>query len=442
MLNKVASFIDSHQLLSREGLHIVALSGGADSVALLLVLQRLGYRVEAAHCNFHLRGEESNRDEEFVKSLCEKAGVALHLIHFDSVSYAELHKVSIEMAARDLRYGYFRQLCQDIGAETVCVAHHRDDAVETFLMNLLRGSGIHGLTGMRPRNQQVVRPLLGVSRREILDYLDSIGQDYVTDSSNLVDDVLRNKIRLKVIPLLTELNPQTVVNIDKTAKYLQEVEKIFNNEICRESSAVEHDEATGAESLSVANLLEMPAPATFLHEWLSVYGFNSTQVEQLFHGLQAGSGREFRSRSHILVLDRGRLLVESLQPPLKTLKIPEAGCYRYASNLRFDVVISDEIAISNSDNCATLDAANIRFPLYIRPVQRGDAFTPLGMNGRKLVSDFLTDRKLSVLDKRRQLVITDADSHILWLVGQRIDHKYRIKGHTSSILRITVVNTL
>ena len=185
VINKVSGFIGKHQLLSRDGLHLVALSGGADSVALLLILLRLGYRVEAVHCNFRLRGSESDRDEQFVKDLCEKNGVALHLIHFDTTEYASLHQVSIEMAARELRYGYFRQLCQDIGAETVCVAHHRDDTVETLLMNMLRGSGIHGLTGIRPRNGQIVRPLLCVNRQDIELFLHSIGQSHVTDSTNL-----------------------------------------------------------------------------------------------------------------------------------------------------------------------------------------------------------------------------------------------------------------
>ena len=178
MLNKVKDFIAQHQLMSRDRLQIVALSGGADSVALLLILRQLGYRIEAAHCNFHLRGEESNRDENFVKSLCKKLDIPLHLIHFESVEYAHLHQVSLEMACRDLRYGYFRQLRQDLEAETVCVAHHRDDAVETLLMNLLRGSGIHGLTGIRAKNDYIVRPLLGLSRQEIEEYLHSIGQDY------------------------------------------------------------------------------------------------------------------------------------------------------------------------------------------------------------------------------------------------------------------------
>ena len=217
MKQKISDYISKHSLLSRDALHLVALSGGADSVALLRILRDLDYQIEAAHCNFHLRGAESDRDEAFVRQLCDSLGIKLHLIHFDTETYASVHQVSIEMAARELRYGYFRSLCKDIGAETVCVAHHRDDAVETFLMNLLRGSGIHGLTGIRPKNGQIVRPLLCVGRQDILDYLHSIGQDYVTDSTNLESIVLRNKLRLQVLPLLKQLNPKAVENIDKTA---------------------------------------------------------------------------------------------------------------------------------------------------------------------------------------------------------------------------------
>ena len=238
MWSKVADFIAKHQLLSRDGLHIVALSGGADSVALLLVLKQLGYRIEAAHCNFHLRGEESDRDEAFVCQLCAEQNIPIHRAHFDTRDYAALHKVSIEMAARELRYGYFHQLRQDLGAETVCVAHHRDDAVETLLMNLMNGSGIHGLTGIRPKNGAVVRPLLGVSRADIEEFLHSIGQSFVTDSTNAVDDVLRNKIRLHLIPLMQQILPKSSETIAKTAAYMKEVEQVFDAAVQTARSAI------------------------------------------------------------------------------------------------------------------------------------------------------------------------------------------------------------
>lgn len=435
MLSKIADFIAKHQLLSRSGLHLIALSGGADSVALLRILRDLGYHIEAAHCNFHLRGAESDRDEQFVKQLCDSLNIQLHLIHFDTAEYAALHQVSIEMAARELRYGYFRQLCQDIGAESVCVAHHRDDAVETFLMNLLRGSGIHGLTGIRPKNGPIVRPLLGVSRQEIEDYLHSIGQDYVTDSTNLHDDVLRNKLRLNVLPLLKEINPSAAENIDKTARFLQEAERIYDAAMQNALKSLVHTEGQ-VQSVSIQELLKQPAVGTFLHEWLSPYGFNSTQTQQIAECLDAEPGKTISSVSHTLLVDREKLFLEPVSEPVKPLRIPEPGRYRFSPEILFDVKSLSDITISKSTDCITIDAANVQFPLTVRLVQSGDAFCPLGMEGHKLVSDFLTDRKATLLEKRRQLVVTSANGDILWLVGHRPDHRYRITPSTTTVLRI------
>lgn len=439
MLNKVADFIGKHQLLSHDGLHLVALSGGADSMALLLILRRLGYRIEAAHCNFHLRGEESDRDEDFVKSLCKKLEIPLHVIHFDTEEYASIHQVSIEMAARNLRYGYFRQLCQDLGAASVCVAHHRDDAVETLLMNLLRGSGIHGLTGIRPKNGLIVRPLLCVSREEIEDYLHSIGQDYVTDSTNLVDDVVRNKIRLRVLPLLREINPKAAENIFKTSRYLFEAERIINQSIDNQKvRLIQGNPDSFLQTVSIPQLLRLPSPEIFLYEWLAPYGFNTTQTEQISSQLTGESGREFLTSTHTLVIDRETLILMPLQPPMKTIKIPEEGRYRYNEEICFDVRLTNEISISKSDDCITLDAATVHFPLTVRPVQTGDRFCPFGMEGHRLVSDFLTDCKRSLIDKRRQLVVTDRDGQIIWVVGLRSDNRFRVTEKTLEIMRLTI----
>jgi len=432
MKNKVAGFIAKHQLLSHDGLHVVALSGGADSVALLRILCDLGYRVEAAHCNFRLRGEESDRDEQFVKNLCKNLGVSLHLIHFETVEYATLHQVSIEMAARELRYRYFGQLLQDVGAETVCVAHHRDDAVETFLMNLLRGAGIHGLTGIRPHNEHIVRPLLCVSRHDILQYLDSIGQDYVTDSTNLQPDVLRNKIRLQLIPLLEQLSPGASDNIARSATYLSEAEKLYN------ASVKTHNGDSPFCEMSISSLRDFPSPLCLLHEWLSPLGFNRSQIDQLLDSLDGGSGREFISPSHTLIIDRDRIVVEPISAPMRPVLIPEPGNYRVDGQHLLKVESSSDIIVSKTNDCATLDAENIQFPLTLRPVREGDAFCPFGMSGHRLVSDFLTDLKCSVHEKRRQLVVTDATGTILWLVGLRTDNRFRVSDRTTSILSLTL----
>ena len=440
MKKKVADFIGKHGLLSREGLHLVALSGGADSVALLLILKDLGYRLEAAHCNFHLRGEESNRDEAFVKKLCQEQGVPLHLIHFDTMEYANLHQVSVEMSARDLRYGYFRQLRQDIGAEKVCVAHHRDDAVETLLMNLMRGSGVHGLTGIRACNGEIVRPLLEVSRQEIEAYLHSIGQDYVMDSTNLVDDVVRNKIRLNVLPLLEQINPNVEENIGKTARFMQESEKVITAAVDEQKCVlIACDKNTETESVSIQKLQQLPSPELFLHEWLSKKGFNTTQVEQLAEHLEGVSGRAFETQDYTLLIDREQLVLAPRKMPMKSVKIPEEGRYRIDEDFCIDVKERKDVSISKSDDCATIDKAKVKFPITVRTVQNGDAFVPFGMTGKKLVSDFLTDRKCSLIEKRNQLVVTDKDNVILWLVGHRTDNRFRVTAQTTKVLQIALV---
>ena len=441
MLNKVADFIAKYQLLSHDGIHVVALSGGADSVALLRVMLALGYRVEAAHCNFRLRGDESNRDELFVKTLCETQDVKLHLIHFDTAEYASLHQVSIEMAARELRYHYFEQLRQDIGASTICVAHHRDDAIETLLMNLLRGSGIHGLTGIRARNGHIVRPLLCVSRQEIVNYLHSIDQEYVTDSTNLQPDVLRNKVRLQLLPLMEQLYSGATENMARSAYYLSEAEKVYNAEIARYAQETEFPLSDSSPfTIHFSLLSSSPSPLSLLHEWLTPLGFNRSQLEQILAHLDGEPGRVFESATHTLVIDRESIVVEPVCAPIKPLVIPEPGTYRIDETAKIRIEeVGVETDISRDPAIATLDAATIRYPLTLRAVKPGDIFQPFGMEGKKLVSDYLTDRKLNLLAKRHQRVLVDATGTILWLVGQRTDHRYCITPDTHIIIKATLI---
>ena len=445
--SRVSDFIAKEGLLNKEGLHLVALSGGADSVALLLILKQLGYRIEAAHCNFRLRGEESDRDEAFVCSLCAAQNIPIHRAHFDTKEYAALHKVSIEMAARELRYRYFEQLRQDLGADTICVAHHRDDAVETLLMNLMNGTGIHGLTGIRPKNGAIVRPLLCLSRTEIEDFLHSIDQSYVTDSTNAIDDVLRNKIRLHLIPLMQQILPKSSENIAKTAQYIKEVEAVYDATIKSALSAIvtklqpalgcaDHREAY---AVKIADLQNLPSSECFLFEWLRPFGFSPAQIQQIVGSLDAQSGKTFQSASHVLYIDRNELVVAPDYQPASPMKIPEDGVYKYQENIKLRVSTSKNIDISKSDDCITIDKEKVEFPLTVRIIQSGDRFIPFGMNGSKLVSDYLTDKKVSLLAKRSQMVVTDARGEILWLVGHRIDHRFRMTPSTTSVLKIELL---
>lgn len=417
--------------MAGSGLYLVALSGGADSVALLRVLLALGYRVEAVHCNFRLRGEESDRDEVFCVELCQQLGVELHRVHFDTREYAALHKVSIEMAARDLRYRYFEQLRRDLSAEGICVAHHSDDQAETVLLNLLRGSGMEGLKGMSPRNGCILRPMLCVSRCDIVDYLANIKQTFITDSSNLENDVLRNKIRLDIMPMLTSVNSAAAENIARTAERVGEGLKVFNKALERCADEVVEWKEDGC-SIDISRLEDADSPEYVLWHVLSRYGFSGAQVEQMAQKLDAPTGSLWQSATHELVFDRGHIVVCRKEEPMKPLIIPEPGVYRLANGRKISVsceAIGEGFRISRDPYVATLNAGKVAFPLTLRTTTTGDAFVPFGMKGRKLVSDFLTDQKVNLIEKRRQLVLEDATGTIFWLPGHRISDKGKIETH-------------
>ena len=514
-VNQVRHFAHHHQLFTPRGKYIIALSGGADSVSLLLVLKHLesefGISLEAAHCNFHLRGYESLRDEEFCKQLCSRLHVPLHLVHFDTHAYADLHHVSIEMAARDLRYAYFEQLRRDIHAHDICVAHHRDDSVETLLLNLVRGTGLRGLRGIQPRNAHIIRPLLSHSRQQIEQYLDALGESYVTDSTNLHNDVKRNKIRLNVIPLLRELNPSVSQSIFETSLRVTEALKIFDDAIqhaiadvtispreytCRgctclkctnqpvekcpnqavekcpnqpllvhlrqvhplsncPNQPVENVTITQTQNsklktqnspliISVPRLKQQPSPEYTLHEILSPRGFTSAQIEQIYTSLDTNpTGKIITSCTHELAFDRSTLILQPKTPtPLvRPMHIPETGTYVLSDSLKLKVETEecgDRYEPSRTADCACLDASDIKFPLTLRHTQPGDRFVPFGMTGTKLLSDYLTDRKKNIFEKRAQLVLTDAQQRILWLVGERTDNRFRITPHTQQALRLTL----
>lgn len=442
MLSKVRKYIAEHRLLGKDATHIVALSGGADSVCLLRIMLQLGYTVHGAHCNFHLRGAESDRDENFCKQLCEKLGVPLHLTHFDTKTYSELHKVSIEMAARQLRYTYFEQLRIAIGAESIVVAHHSDDNVETVLMNIIRGTGIHGLEGIKPRNGHIIRPLLCLSRSEITDYLTVLAQPYVTDSSNLVDDVVRNKIRLTLIPMLESINPAAKENINRTARNVAEAVKVIDAAVdASVRECVSHNEGGGI-SFTTEKILAQPSPEQTLFKILTEYDFTPQQIRQIYENISAPSGRVWLSSTHTIASDRGTFLIEpnSHDNDLPSITIPESGVYIYNKvGARISVETTkrtDDFTPSRETMCATLDADKVRFPLTVRKAMQGDSFCPFGMKGKKLISDYLTDRKRSYFQKKKQLVVEDADGNIIWLIGERTSQKASCTDNTIKILTL------
>lgn len=444
MIQRVAGYIARHRLLDKTKRHLVALSGGADSVCLLLMLKELGYDVHAVHCNFRLRGAESDRDEEFCKELCDGIGVELHLTHFDTRAYAELHKVSIEMAARELRYAYFEQLRVALEAEDIVVAHHRDDNVETLLMNLVRGTGIHGLEAIKPRNGRVIRPLLCISRSEIELFLRQHEQAYVTDSTNLVDDVVRNKIRLNVIPMLESINPAARANICRTIEHVAEAVRMLDDTAEQAIRSIT-DVRDGRVFLDRRGLLALPSPEYVLFTFLSNYGFTPAQAEQVYANLSAQTGRAWSSATHVIAADRDSLIVEPRtdeEREGKVLVMPESGTYIYKENTKMAVSVSErteDFSVSKAPLCVTLDADRISFPLTLRRVGQGDRFQPFGMRGSKLVSDYLTDRKRNYFERKRQMVVEDASGRIIWLVGERASQLASCSDDTIKILTLRYI---
>lgn len=447
MHKTIQTYISSHSLLSQEGKHLVALSGGADSVALLLILKQLEYNVEAIHCNFHLRGEESNRDERFCTDLCKKHNIRLHITHFDTKEYCRLNRVSIEMGARILRYGYFHQLLHDLQAESICVAHHKNDCAETLLMNIIRGTGVMGLTSIRPKNGKIIRPLLCVSRDDITDYLESIQQDYVTDSSNLINDVLRNKIRLDIMPKLAEINPSVIDALANTAEHIQQVMPLIEDGVARCLKEIKIEENTGgqntgSEAICLKKLQQSTAPQHVLYAFLSNHGIPSAMISQISKNIEAQTGKIWETKDHIIAIDRGRLIIERQEEDFCEYVMPIEGTYRLCNGHKITVSkenLTEDFQIDRSASTALLDAETITFPLTVRKVEQNDAFIPLGMKGRKLVSDFLTDRKVSIIQKRRQLCVTDASGRIVWIVGQRINNTNRITNKTINIVRLRYI---
>lgn len=450
---RISSFIEKNSLLSHDGLHLVALSGGADSVALMTVLLELGYHIEAIHCNFNLRGDESVRDEEFCKSLCQAKGVNLHLAHFDTRFYSQQHHISIEMAARELRYNYFRQLRQELEAESICVAHHKDDNAETVLLNLVRGTGIAGLTGIHPRNNDIVRPLLCVSRKEIEDYLILTKQTFITDSTNLINDVKRNKMRLDVMPLLLGMNPSATDAITTMARHLNGASALLEDAINRyEAECVRRLDIRNYNniqnsnfhpiSVDISRLRNTPSPEYLLYSIFSRCGITPQLTAQVFEHLGSQTGTSWKNNGLTITIDRGHLLIEPQQAEFRELRIPMVGRYNLCNGDTLEVSVHDktsDFCVDTSADIAQLDDATVQWPLVIRSVRNGDRFNPFGMNGTKLVSDILTDRKMSLSQKRHQLCLTDASNQILWLTGLRISNKHRITSHTIKYVRVRYI---
>ncbi|MBQ0061672.1 MAG: tRNA lysidine(34) synthetase TilS [Bacteroidales bacterium] len=424
MKGKVSSFISKHHLLQPNEQILVALSGGADSVALLLLLCDLGYDCVAVHCNFHLRGEESMRDEKFVQNLCEQNHTKLFIRHFQTKEFARENKLSIEMAARQQRYVYFEELAHKLGVSSIAVAHHQDDQAETMLINLCRGTGIKGLRGMLPRNGKIIRPFLCITKHEILNYLSGREQSYIDDSTNFDNSFVRNKIRLDVLPILSTVNSRMIENFSRSAENLMEVENIYNEVVDDLLKRFVRTQQDGALLIDGSAMLNHRYANALLHELLMPHGFTSAQIEEIRQGCQ--SGKKFLAANKTLWIDREKWL---LSDTITEENVPM---------LDTTLLNVDSFVLQKTNNVAFVDASLIRGELQVRKADQSDWFIPFGMKGKKLVSRYLTDIKMPLWQKKEQYVITDESGNILWLVGQRLDNRYAVTASTKQVLRIAL----
>lgn len=437
MLQKVRKFIIENQLLIPDkGPVIVGVSGGKDSVALLDILLKSGYQCIVAHCNFHLRGAESDRDQEFVYSLANSLKIPFKTTDFKTVQYAEQHHVSIEMSARDLRYDWFEKIRKIYAAQAIATGHHLDDNIETLLLNLTRGTGLKGLTGIPVRNQNIVRPLLSSSRSEINAYIEKHNLKFVEDSTNTSTDIIRNKFRHEIIPTLENINPSFRDTFKETLKNIQGAYQIFRNEIIRIKEEIVSS-CGPTVWIDIQKLTRHREQHTILFEILKEYGFHPDQIKQIIRSLESTSGKLFYSKTHCLLKDREALILR----PLTIDRENQSDTNSVENTEEFSIRIferDDTFTFSKENKIVHLDADKINMPLKIRKWQNTDYFYPLGMKGRKKLSDFFIDLKINRLEKEKKLVLL-SDNQIVWIVGLRIDNRFKITAATKRVAEITML---
>ena len=449
MLDQFQAYINRYHLIAEGDKLILALSGGIDSMVLADLLLKAKVEFVAAHCNFHLRGEESDGDEKFVREYAEKLGIQCFVKHFDTEQYAAGQGISIEMAARDLRYVWFEELRQQLGYDKIAVAHHADDQAETFFINLLRGAGLRGLKGMQPQNGVIIRPLLWASREQIHQYAIENKITWREDHTNAEMVYLRNKIRNQLLPAFDELHPEARQGLYKSLEHLASENELYR-ELLNEKLAQIVEQDGDVQRLPYSKLVKAKVPEPvegpsnrsysflLLFEWLRDYGFNTDQCQFIYEAIGTGIGNQYCSSTHKVVIGRIDLQLSEIKEETKDEIQIEIGEKEILSpvHLRFSRFEKNaDFVIDKSSDVAQLDADKTHFPLTLRQWHHGDRFHPLGVKGSKLLSDFFVDQKFTEWEKRNVWLLVSADGDILWVVGHRIDDRYRVTSETKTIFR-------
>jgi tRNA(Ile)-lysidine synthase len=444
MLDQFQAYINRCNLIAEGEKLILALSGGIDSMVLADLLLKAKVEFVAAHCNFHLRGNESDGDDWFVRKFAEKRGIQCFVKHFDTEKYAVEHGISIEMAARDLRYAWFEELRQQLGYDKIAVAHHADDQAETFFINLLRGAGLNGLKGMKPQNGAIIRPLLWASREQIRQYAVESQITWHEDHTNAESVYLRNKIRNQVLPTFDELQSEARQGLYKSLEHLSAENELYRA-LLKEKLAQIVEQGGDVQRLPFSKLVKAKVPEPvegpvysfqLLFEWLRQYGFNTDQCHFIYDALGTSIGNQYCSPTHCLVIGRDDLQLSEIKEKTDDEIQIQIGEEEILSpvHLRFSKLEKTaDFVIDKSPDVAQLDFDKLKFPLTFRHWCHGDRFHPLGMKGSKLLSDFFVDQKFSECQKQNVWLLVSADGEILWVVGYRIDDRFKIVNDTKTV---------
>jgi tRNA(Ile)-lysidine synthase len=431
-LENFTNYINNNLPFLNESKLLIAVSGGIDSVVLVYLCKQLNLDISLAHCNFNLRGLESEKDEAFVNNLGEELGLEVFVQNFDTETYAKQHKLSIQMAARELRYQWFEALQCQLDFDYILTAHHADDNLETFLINLSRGTGLEGLSGIPVINDALVRPLLAFTRDDIEAYAVLNKIEWREDASNASIKYLRNKIRHEVIPILKGINPQLLQNFNKTISHLNESLDIINdrmNKVSDEIISVQED----ALQFNISKIKTLNNPRAYLYELLKDYGF--TEWDDVFDLLEAQSGKQLFSEGWRLVKHRDSLLLSQI--------VISKNQNIFISSFDNPIQIATGVLyFEEVENISTLhkdsiyvDKNLLKFPLIVRPKKDGDSFFPFGMKGSKKLSKFLKDEKLSLIDKEKIELLCSCEE-IVWVICNRADNRFRVTDKTKTILKI------
>ncbi|MBR4995551.1 MAG: tRNA lysidine(34) synthetase TilS [Alistipes sp.] len=441
LIDRFQEYVTRNALFTKQDKILLTVSGGVDSMVLMSLCVNSGYKVGVAHCNFCLRGKESDEDEIMVQETARRYGIECFNRHFDTTGEMERTGESMEMAARRLRYEWFNQLCEEQGYTVIAIAHHIDDSIETFFINMLRGTGLRGLTGISNQVGRVVRPLMFATRKEILDYAHRKHITFREDSSNLTTKYLRNKIRLGLIPRIREINPRFPFIMNRNIERLTAAQQFIDGAIDNiYKNIIEINQ--GIYTLHIDRIEHVASREFVIYEILnSRFGFKGDTVDGLCKTLsQESSGKRFYSRDYVAYTDRGNIVVTNIDdndPCSVSIEKGQSRAYCGGNALYFELCDVDMLNSFNApNNVALIDAETLNYPLTLRKWQEGDSFTPFGMKGSKKVSDFLIDNKISMAEKARQFVLLSGDE-IVWLVGRRINDNNRITQKTDMVLRIT-----